>query len=99
MKYTAVKDKANRSSYNFFEKKKLVYKYLMYTNLTNLSKKIKYKLSLTFYCFPRNSSISFLRNYCLLTNRSRSILQEFKLSRHAFKDLANSGGLSSIKKI
>jgi len=47
---------------------------------------------------PNNSSPCRLRNRCILTGRSRGVYRKFKLSRIAFRELANEGKLPGIIK-
>ena len=47
---------------------------------------------------PRNSSITRIRNRCVLTGRSRAIIRKFKISRLMFKELAGNGKLSGVQK-
>jgi ribosomal protein S14 len=42
--------------------------------------------------------LSKVRNLCLITGRSRALIQDYKLSRLKFKELAEAGYLSGIKK-
>ena len=83
MKYILLKDKRRRVLYNFYEKKRIFLKSL-YENL-NFSKEFRtyiyYKLSL----LPRDTSITRIRNRCVLTNRSRGVYKCFGLSRLMFR--------------
>ena len=47
---------------------------------------------------PRNSASCRLRNRCIITGRPRGNYRKFKLSRIAFRELANSGKLPGITK-
>lgn len=42
--------------------------------------------------------ITKIRNLCLITGRSRALIQDYRISRLKFKDLAETGHLSGIKK-
>ena len=47
---------------------------------------------------PRNSMPCRLRNRCIVTGRARGNYRKFKLSRIAFRELANDGKLPGITK-
>jgi small subunit ribosomal protein S14 len=47
---------------------------------------------------PRNGSKTRIRNRCILTGRTRSIQQPFKLSRISFRQLAARGLLPGVYK-
>jgi len=46
----------------------------------------------------RTKSISRIKNRCLLSGRSKAVLNRFRLSRFMFKKLAGFGFLNGIKK-
>ena len=45
---------------------------------------------------PNNSSPCRLRNRCIITGRPRGVYRKFKLSRIAFRELANEGKLPGV---
>ncbi len=47
---------------------------------------------------PRNSAPSRIRNRCELSGRARGTYRKFKLSRMAFRDLANRGQIPGVVK-
>ena len=47
---------------------------------------------------PKNSTPCRLRNRCLITGRPRGIYRKFRLSRIAFRELANDGKLPGVTK-
>nr|YP_011008172.1 ribosomal protein S14 [Egregia menziesii]WBP70073.1 ribosomal protein S14 [Egregia menziesii] len=47
---------------------------------------------------PRQSSLSRVHNYCIDTNRSRSVLSFYKLSRLQFRRLVSKGFFSGFRK-
>ena len=47
---------------------------------------------------PNNSSPCRLRNRCIITGRPRGVYRKFKLSRIAFRELANEGKLPGVTK-
>jgi len=48
--------------------------------------------------YPKYSSISFYRRYCVLTGYTKSIFRLFKLSRHQCKRFASNGFLMGMRK-
>lgn len=78
------------------EKKRLVLKII--SNNLNLNKNIRYKIKQKWFFFNNNSSISRIKNICVLTNRSRSIYRLLKISRIQLRNLASKGLLSGISK-
>ena len=96
MKTKIKKDKKFRYLYYFYEKKKNILKSLMYCCL--LSKNTKIFLSLAFYSITRLSSISFIKNRCILSGRPRGVVSKYKVSRHMLKKLINTGFLYTLKK-
>lgn len=48
--------------------------------------------------FPRASALSKKKNFCFLTNRSRSVLSKFKHSRIAFRELASFCKINGLRK-
>ncbi|EIJ81017.1 30S ribosomal protein S14 [Bacillus methanolicus] len=47
---------------------------------------------------PRDSSPTRLHNRCEITGRPRGYLRKFKMSRIAFRELANKGQIPGVKK-
>lgn len=47
---------------------------------------------------PRNSSLTRVRNRCVLTGRGRGVHRFFKLSRIKFRELASQGSLMGVCK-
>ena len=47
---------------------------------------------------PNNSSPCRLRNRCIVTGRPRGVYRKFRLSRIAFRELANDGKLPGVIK-
>lgn len=48
--------------------------------------------------FPRNASLTRIRNRCALTGRSRGVYRFFKLSRLCIRELFGKGYLPGIRK-
>lgn len=47
---------------------------------------------------PRQSSLSRVHNHCVETNRSRSVIRFYKISRLQFRRLASKGSLAGLRK-
>ncbi len=83
MKHLLLKDKRRRVLFAFFEKRRLFYKALFHD--TSLPKNFKRGLYIKFLELPRDSSISRIRNRCVLTNRPRAVYRKLGLSRLMFR--------------
>jgi small subunit ribosomal protein S14 len=79
-----------------FEKKRLILK-IIFKNL-NIKKKIRWKLNQKWSFFNQNSSITRIKNICILTGRSKSIYRLFKISRIQLRKLASEGFLPGVSK-
>ena len=79
-----------------FEKKRLIYKIIL--NNLNLQKELRFKIKQKWYIFNRNSSLTRIKNICILTGRSRSIYRLFKISRLKLRQLASNGSLPGVSK-
>ena len=90
------KDKKRRKLYIQYEKKKIILKYIQ--NNLNLNKAIRAKAYEKLRSLPRDSSITRVRNRCVLTNRPRAVYQKFKFSRLMFRKLALQGEIPGIRK-
>lgn len=85
-----------RYIFKTFEKNRLVLKILI-SNLL-LKKKKRRKIQQHFFAFPKISSLSRIKNLCILTGRPRSIYRFFKISRLQFRKLASKGYLPGVSK-
>ena len=90
------KDKKRRKLYSKYEKQKYILKYIQ--NNLNLNKTIRIKAYEKLISLPRDSSITRVRNRCVLTNRPRAVYQKFKFSRLMFRKLALQGEIPGIRK-
>nr|YP_010507846.1 ribosomal protein S14 [Phytophthora capensis]UXG55962.1 ribosomal protein S14 [Phytophthora capensis] len=79
-----------------FEKNRLTLKILS-KNL-NIEKDLRWKLQQKWFFFHQNSSITRIKNLCVLTGRSKSIYRLFKISRIKLRKLASKGFLPGISK-
>lgn len=96
MKVVFIKDKNRRVKYSVVEKKKLILKYIF--NNLNLSQNIRNNAYLEYSNLSDDSSITKIKNRCILTNRSKGIYKKFKISRIFFKKIALEGNLPGVKK-
>ena len=79
-----------------FEKRRLVLK-IISRNL-DIKKDLRWKLNQKWFFFHQNSSITRIKNLCVLTGRSRSIYRLFKISRIQLRKLASNGFLPGVSK-
>ena len=85
-----------RYLFKHFEKNRLILK-IISKNL-NIKKEIRWKVQQKWFFFHQNSSITRIKNICILTGRSRSIYKLFKISRIQLRKLASKGFLPGISK-
>ncbi len=90
------KDKEQRFIFQNNEVKKLILKSLMLNSIKNFYKKLFFDYK--FKKFTYKSSISRYRHSCVFLGNSRSIIQQFKLSRHSCKKYASHGFLVGLRK-
>nr|YP_009310477.1 ribosomal protein S14 [Pyramimonas parkeae]AOT98962.1 ribosomal protein S14 [Pyramimonas parkeae] len=89
-------DQYRRKLFSKNEVKRLLYKAI--AKDMSLNKKIREKAACKLMSYPKNASITRLRNRCIITGRSRGIYQKFKLSRLNFRRLAVKGLIPGIFK-
>jgi small subunit ribosomal protein S14 len=85
-----------RYLFKSLEKKRLIYK-IISKNL-NLKKDLRWKAQQRWFFFDQNSSITRIKNLCVLTGRSKSIYRLFKMSRIQLRKLASEGFLPGVSK-
>tara|TARA_B100001142_G_scaffold300436_1_gene325208 strand:+ start:32757 stop:33056 length:300 start_codon:yes stop_codon:yes gene_type:complete len=90
------KDKKRRKLFIHYEEKKYILKYIQ--NNMNISKTIREKAYKKHLRMPRNSSVTRVRNRCVLTNRPRAVYKKFKFSRIQLRNLALEGEIPGIRK-
>lgn len=78
------------------EKNRLILK-IISKNL-NVEKVLRWKLQQKWFFFNQNSSITRIKNLCVLTGRSKSIYRLFKISRIQLRKLASEGFLPGVSK-
>ncbi len=91
-----LKDKKKRILVSQFELKKRLLKSILFQN--HIDKKDKQYIVFLLNKQPRSSSITRVRNRCMLTGRGTGVLSFFRLSRIKFRELASFGLLSGVKK-
>ena len=91
-------DKKRRFLFYKNELNIIVLKYLI--NNPILKKDINFNNNLmlndNFFKFLKENSLNRIVNYCTLTGRSRGILSKFKMSRLAFKNIAQKGWINGM---
>jgi small subunit ribosomal protein S14 len=78
------------------EKKRLILK-IISKNL-NINKYLRWKMHQKWFFFHQNSSITRIKNLCVLTGRSKSVYRLFKISRIQLRKLASEGFLPGVSK-
>ena len=96
MKILYTKDKNRRCFYFFLEKKKIILNYII--NNLKLSKDIREQAYIQLRNISSVSTITKIKNRCVLSNRSRSVYRKFKLSRIFLKKYALQGLLMGMQK-
>lgn len=90
------KDQNRRKLVQKHELRRLQYKALI--NDFSIPKKVRYQFIQKLNKLPKNSSITRVRNRCILTGRGRSVFRFCKLSRIIIRQLAAQGQLAGIQK-
>lgn len=78
------------------EKQRLILKSITQNRI--LPTNIRWKIQKKFLPLLANSSVTRIKNRCLLTGRSRSISRFFKVSRLQLRKLASEGKLPGLSK-
>ena len=85
-----------RYTFKYLEKKRLILK-IISKNL-NIEKDLRWKLYQKWFFFNSNSSITRIKNLCILTGGSKSVYRLFKISRIQLRKLASEGFLPGVSK-
>jgi ribosomal protein S14 len=96
MKYLGLKDQKRRKQFFENEKIRIILKYLLQKE--NLSVKDRILITKNLESLPKDSSITRLRNRCVITNRGRGVLQSFRLSRIQLREMFSLGIVPGYKK-
>lgn len=91
-----IQDKKRRILFKQYETTRAQLKAIAYND--TISEDIRLHAFVALNRLPKNSSITRLRNRCVLTGRPRAVYQVFKLSRISFRELASHGKLSGVTK-
>lgn len=89
-----IRDCIKRENYQRDELKRNALKFL--ARNTNLSSKVRLKSQLMLNSMK--SSPAKIKNHCVLTGNTRSIIKPFRLCRTQFRQLALRGELPGVKK-
>ena len=96
MKKKIIKNIKQRYLFKNLEKKRLTLKII--SKNCNFNKRIRFKIKKRWLLFNNNSSITRIKNICILTGRTRSIYRIFKISRIKLRDLVSKKLLPGICK-
>lgn len=96
MKSVIAIDKQHRKIFKKQEALYLTYKSIIYNK--QLSNTLRYKFYLKLCLLKKKGSIVRIKNYCLITTHSRSIIRKFRLSRIQIKQLARLNQIVGITK-
>lgn len=83
------RDMKRRNAYAEDENERLRLRMLKKTAM--IPSLVRMQASKDLSALPVNSSITRIRNRCVLTDRSRGVVTQYHISRHKFKQLADSG--------
>lgn len=96
MKYIILKDRRRRILYSLFERRRAVFRSIIENRA--LPSRLRIQAYRALVSLPRDSSVTRVRNRCVVTGRSRAIVRSFGLSRLQFRQLALEGKLIGVKK-
>ncbi len=96
MKALLEKDKRRRASFSNKEVQRLVLLYLIRNQKLSTSQRLL--LTLRLQQVSRDSSLVRLKNRCILTNRSKGVYREFRLSRIRLREMLANGLIPGYKK-
>lgn len=96
MKKHLYKDLKHRQNFAKLEIKRNKLKFIF--NNTNLPLNIRSDAQFKLNSLPRSASIVRIKNFCVLSGRSKGIYKYFRISRIKFRELALTGLLPGIIK-
>jgi small subunit ribosomal protein S14 len=96
MKKYLYKDCIRRKKVSELEIKRNKLKYIFKNHMLPLNIRLEAQSKLN--KLPRNGSIVRIKNYCVLTGRSKGVYKLFRLSRIKFRELALTGLLPGVIK-
>lgn len=94
--HLAIKDKKRRLAYTKNESKRL--QLLAIANNMSLPMEIRFKARLGLTDLPKDSSITRIRNRCVLTGRPRGVYTLFRLSRIKIRELISQNKIPGLRK-
>lgn len=98
MKNKLKQDYLRRQRYNTNELELLILKVIAYNKILPIQERKNYQKQLNIKSQTLDSRITRIKNRCLMTGRSKGIIKKYKISRIAFKQLANQGLIPGIRK-
>ncbi len=96
MKALLEKDKRRRASFSNKEVQRLILLYLIQNQKLPAAQRLL--LTLRLQEISRDSSLVRLKNRCILTNRSKGVYREFRLSRIRLREMLANGLIPGYKK-
>lgn len=96
MKKQIKKNINQRYLFKDYEQKRLILKSIS-QNL-KINQRIRWKTQFKFFTIPFNSSVTRVKNRCILTGRARSVFRLVKLSRIQLRKWASFGFLPGLAK-
>lgn len=96
MKYIVYKDKIKRGTVLNNEYQRLLVKSVVFNRNIPISTRNALNIYLSRY--KRNSSITRIKNRCVISGNSKSIIRKFKISRHMLRKYIHNGYVPGIIK-
>lgn len=91
-----IRDHARRLIMAKYEIKRIQYKAIWQDR--NLANSIRYSSFFQLSKINRNSSLTRIRNRCVITGRARSVYNKMRISRIVFRELAAKGAIMGVSK-
>lgn len=94
--YLVKKDRMRRIKFDRYEERRELLKGLRRSETLSLAERAFLSLKIT--AFPKDSSITRIRNRCTISGRGRGVYSYFRLSRMQLREMANAGNLVGVRK-
>lgn len=91
-----IRDHARRLIMAKYEIKRIQYKAIWQDR--NLANSIRYNSFFQLSKINRNSSLTRIRNRCVITGRARSVYNKMRISRIVFREFAAKGAIMGVNK-
>ena len=91
-----IRDHARRLIMAKYEIKRIQYKAIWQD--INLANSIRYSSFFQLSKINRNSSLTRIRNRCVITGRARSVYNKMRISRIVFREFAAKGAIMGVNK-